>query len=123
MSTPVALPADLGVYLDDEAINLARAEFFLAKAQTLCETIVSPLPTGAEVVVLPVAGRAYNNVTSAHQLSLGTAHVTYGTQNTSMGVGGLYLSKFDVRTLRRLAGRSGAFSIDMLPDPWPPVTP
>ena len=121
MSAPIALPAELGVYLGDDAIDLARAELILAQAQLLCETIVSPIPDTAAPIVLGVAARAYNNVTSAHQLSLGTAHVTYGTQNTSMGVGGMYLSKFDTRTLRRLAGRSGAFSIDMLPDPWPPV--
>lgn len=121
MTAPIVLPAELGVYLDDDAIDTARAEMILSHAQILCETIVSPITAAAAPVVVAVAARAYNNVTSAHQLSLGTAHVTYGTQNTSMGVGGMYLSKSDVRTLRRLAGRSGAFGIDMLPDPWPPV--
>jgi hypothetical protein len=121
MSTPIAMPADLGVYLDDPAIDTVRATLILGLAQDLCETIVTPLSATALPVVLAVAARAFNNVTSAHQVGLGTAQIAYGSQGSNMGIGGLYLSRSDKSTLRRLAGRTGAFSIDLLPDPYPPA--
>jgi hypothetical protein len=115
VSTPLATPDELGVYLgtaiDDED---PRGTLVLQLAHDLCETVVSPVPALAKGVELAVASRAYNNVTSAHQMSLGSAAVSFGAQNSSMGVGGLYLSKSEKATLRRLAGRSGAFSVNML---------
>lgn len=120
MSRPIVVPSELGVYLENPGLDLDRAKFILAKTQTLCETILTPLPAEADVVVLAVAARAFNNVTSAHQVGLGSAQISYGSQGSTMGVGGLYLSRADKATLRRLGGRSGAFSIDPLPDPWPP---
>jgi hypothetical protein len=91
-----------------------RGLLVLQLAHDLCETVVSPVPALGKGVELAVASRAYNNVTSAHQMSLGSAAVSFGAQNSSMGVGGLYLSKSEKATLRRLAGRSGAFSVNML---------
>lgn len=122
MSTPLATPTELGVYLgQDIATADPRATLILQLAHDLCETIVSPVPTLAKVVELAVAARAHNNVTSAHQMSLGSASVSFGAQNSTMGVGGLYLSKSERATLRRLAGRSGAFSVSMVPAPVPPT--
>jgi len=72
--------------------------------------------------VLAAAGRAYTNVTSAHDVALGSAHVGYGAPGVGLGVGGLYLSRSDIQALRRMAGRSGAFSIDLLPGAVPPTT-
>lgn len=117
MSAPIATPADLGTYLElpPGTIDTVRATQSLLLAQDLCETIWSSLGATALGTVLAVAARQFTNVTSAHQLSLGTGHVTYGSQNTSMGVGGLYLSKSDKTTLRRLAGRGGAFSVSTMP--------
>ena len=123
MSAPIADPSDLGVYLtgDPNGVEPARAAQILGLAQALCESITTPLTAAALPVVLSVAARAYNNVTSAHSVGLGSANISYGSQGSNMGVGGLYLSRSDKSTLRRLAGRSGAFSIDLLPTPWPPI--
>jgi len=123
MTAPIAVPSDLGVYLKDSAIDTVRATQSLLLAQDLCATIWSALDATALGTVLAVAGRQYTNVASATTVGLGSGHIGYGTTGPGMGVGGLYLSRSDIRTLRRLAGRSGAFSIDLLPDPYPPVTP
>lgn len=115
MSTPVASPTDLETYLglDAGAINLNRATLILAMAQDLAETIVSPLPATARAVVLSVAARAYNNVTSASQVGMGSAYASFGGTGSG-GVGGLYLSRSDKAALRSLAGRGSAFSADTL---------
>ena len=115
MSTPIAVPADLGTYLGDPAIDTVRATQSLLLAQDLCETIWSPLGATALGTLLAVAARAFNNVTSAHAMGIGSANISYGSPGTSVGVGGLYLSRSDQRTLRLLAGRGGAFSIDPTP--------
>lgn len=120
MSTPLATPDDLGVYLG-QAIdsNDPRAMLLLQLAHDRCETYVSPVPDEGKGIELAIAGRAYVNVTSAHQVSLGSGGVSFGAQNSQMGVGGLYVSASEQRDLRRMAGRSGAFSVDLLQD-WPP---
>lgn len=117
MSSPVATPSDLELYLGlpSGTIDTARATLILSVAQDLCETIVTPLPAAARAVVLAVAARAFNNVTSAHQVSLGSAAVSFGAQNSAVGVGGLYLSRSDKSLLRLMAGRGSAFSVDLLP--------
>jgi len=113
MSTPVADPADLALYMGapiDDA-NWPRGILLIGLAQALCETIVSPLPSGAVAVVLSVAARAYANPTGAQQLTTpGPFNVGY-----TPGASGLYLSRSDRLTLRRLSGTGGAFSIDTLP--------
>lgn len=121
MSSPLATPAELGVYLGRADIDTDRAELILTLAHDLCETIVSPIPELGKSVELAVAARAFNNVSSAHQAGIGSAQVSYGAPNSSVGIGGLFLSKSDIRTLRRLAGRTGAFSIDLLPAEVPPT--
>lgn len=120
MSAPLATPDDLGVYLG-RTVDQARATLILQLAHDLCETVASPVPAAAKGVELAVASRAYNNVTSAHQAGVGSAQVSYGAPNSSTGIGGLYLSKSDRRTLRSLSGRTGAFSVDLLPAPLPPT--
>lgn len=115
MSTPIAVPADLATYLGNPNIDTARATQSLRLAQDLCETIWSPIGPAALGTVLAVAARQYVNVTSANSVALGTGHIAYGAPGTSQGVGGLYLSRSDKTTLRRLAGRGGAFSVDVLP--------
>jgi len=115
MSTPIAVPADLGTYLGDPAIDTTRATLILGLAQDLCETIWSPIGPTALGTVLAVAARAFSNVSSAATVGIGTGHIGYGAPGASMGVGGLYLSRSDKTTLRRLAGRGGAFSVSVLP--------
>src|SRR5689334_13349078 len=113
----VAVPTDLELYLGlaTGTIDTARAQLLLDLAQSKCERITSPLSTAAKDIVLEVAARAYNNVTSAHQAGIGSAQVSYGSPNSSMGVGGLYLSKANKAELRLIAGRGSAFSADTLP--------
>jgi hypothetical protein len=117
MSTPVATASDLETYLGmaTGTIDTSRAMFIIGLAQDECESIVLPLPTTARGVVLSVAARAFNNPTSAHQMNLGSAGVSYGGSGASVGIGGLYLSKADKATLRRLAGRGAAFTADTMP--------
>src|SRR5690606_24800966 len=51
----------LGLYLGLDEIQGDRADLLIATAIGLCQTVVKPLPEGAEAVVLSVAGRAYVN--------------------------------------------------------------
>jgi hypothetical protein len=108
------------VYLGT-TVDTGRATLMLSLAQDLCETVATPLPAAAKGVVLAVTARAFNNVTSAHQAGIGSAQVSYGAPNSSVGIGGLFLSKSDKATLLRVSGRTGAFSIDMLAESVPPT--
>jgi hypothetical protein len=103
--------SDLGVYLGDPGIDATRATLLIGYATSLCGTIVTPLPTGADAVILDVAARAYVNASNVTQVGLGSGQVTFGSQGRA---GGLYLTKSNKSTLRRLAGRSGAFAIDLV---------
>jgi hypothetical protein len=115
MSTPIAVPADLGTYLGDPAIDTARATLILQLVQDLAEFVISPLPPTALGIVLSAAARAFSNVTSAQAVSIGSGHIGYGAAGASIGVGGLYLSRSEQRLLRLAAGRGGAFSFDPTP--------
>lgn len=122
MSTPLATPDELGVFLGKQIDpDDARATLILQLAHDRCESYVSPVPDAAKGIELAIAGRAYTNVTSAHQVSLGSGGVSFGAQNSQMGIGGLYVSGQEQRDLRRMAGRSGAYGVDLLQD-WPPAT-
>lgn len=122
MSAPLATPAELGVYLGT-TVDTDRAALVLQLAHDRCEAYVSPVPDLAKGVELAIAARAYNNVTSAHQMGLGSANVSFGSQNSSTGVGGLYVSRSEKADLRRLAGRTGAFAINMLQGRAPALVP
>lgn len=114
MSTSIAKPSELGTLLSED-IDPAddRALLLLALAQARCELWVTPLPEAAKGIVLTVAGRAWTNIAGANQVGLGSAYATLSTAGVTSG--GLYLSKSEKADLRRLAGRSGAFSVDWLP--------
>jgi hypothetical protein len=123
VSNPVIEPDELGTYLADPGINTARAEQLIEQAQTLCESIIDPLPPAGAAIVMRVAGRAYTSILSPRQQQMAAAGgmVPVGTFG-----GGVYLSQYDIADLRRLAGGGGAFSIDLLPAgytaPLPPYT-
>lgn len=114
MSTPLATADELGVYLGIDGIDQPRAQMLLQLAHDRCESVVSPVPDAAKGVELAAAGRAYTNVSSARQAGIGSAQISFGAPNATFGIGGLYLSKTEIRDLRRMAGRTGAFSIDLL---------
>lgn len=128
MSTPLATPTELGTYLGETIAPAdARATLILQLAHDLCESVVAPVPTLAKGVELAIAGRAWTNVTSARQASLGSASISFGAsfggENSSVAVGGLYLSRSEKSTLRRLAGRAGAFTINLLQGKAPALVP
>ncbi|MBD9721990.1 hypothetical protein PV755_09630 [Streptomyces caniscabiei] len=97
----------LGLYLGLNEIDGNRADLLIASAIALSQTIVKPLPEGAEAVVLSVAGRAYVNPQQVSYETIGPMSV----QRPS-GSGGLYLTKSDKSALKSLAGRGGAFTVD-----------
>lgn len=106
----------LGLFLGLDEIDGDRADLLINSALSLCQTIVKPLPEGAEAVVLSVAGRAYVNPQQVSYETIGPMSV----QRPS-GSGGLYLTKADKSALKSLAGRGGAFTVDPTPDtadPW-----
>lgn len=107
----------LGLYLGLDEIDGNRADLLIASAISLSQTIVKPLPEGAEAVVLSVAGRAYVNPQQVSYETIGPMSVQRPT-----GSGGLYLTKNDKAALKSLAGRGGAFTVDPTPataDPSP----
>ena len=101
----------LGLLLGLGEIDGDRADLLIATAISLCQTVVTPLPEGAEAVVLSVAGRAYVNPQQVSYETIGPMSV----QRPS-GSGGLYLTKADKSALKSLAGRGGAFTIDPTPE-------
>ena len=100
-------PDELATYLGDSNIDQTRAALLLRLAESLAESIVAPLPDGAESVVLSASSRAYTNPE-------GLTSETIGPFNYQRPNGNVYLTREERRTLRRLAGGGGAFSIDML---------
>lgn len=103
-------PADLGTYLGDDNINIDRATYLIARATELCESIINPLPSGSDAVVLDVAARAYTNPQNAVQQATGPFSANYGAVG-----GGLWLTRANKATLRRLGNGGGAFMIDTMP--------
>ncbi|MFF5261362.1 hypothetical protein ACFY4C_20660 [Actinomadura viridis] len=114
---PVDVTAeDLALYLGLPEIDGARAELMIEQAILLAESIVTPLPEAASAVVLAVAGRAYAN-------PQGVAYETVGPVSVQRPQAGLYMTRDERRTLQRLAGRGGAFTVDPTPaDADPDVT-
>lgn len=112
MSDPLIEANDLATYLNDDKINVARAELMIAQAQALCESIISPLPTIASVIVLRIAARGYVTTTQSRRTQMQAAGSPYGAG----GEGGIRLWPEDEDDLRRLnGGTGGVFSVDILP--------
>ncbi|GAA1455381.1 hypothetical protein [Nocardiopsis tropica] len=111
---------ELRLYLGLTEIDTDRAELLLEQAASLARSIVDPLPDGAKAVVLSMAGRAYANPQGISSEQIGP----YAVQRPQAG---LYMSRDERRTLSRLAGRGGAFTVDPTPatatpaPSWPPL--
>lgn len=114
-SVPIADADDLGVFLGQAGVDEQRATALIALAQVEAESVVSPLPDDAKWTVVQAAARAYASPPGAGDLMLGSAReATYGqSQGNQTGV---YLTKGEKSTLRELAGRTGAFQVNMAPD-------
>jgi hypothetical protein len=102
-------PADLGTYLG-ATVDTDRGQYLSDRAPDLCLSIVTPLPSGADAVVLDVAVRAYSNPSNTTAQAAGPYSATFGPVG-----GGLWLTRENKATLRRLAGSGGAFTIDTMP--------
>jgi hypothetical protein len=101
--------ADLGTYLG-VTVDTNRATYLIGLAVQLCQAVVNPLPAGSDAVVLDVAARAYGNPQNVAQQTTGPFTANYGTV-----AGGLWLTRKNKGTLRRLAGGGGAFTVDTTP--------
>lgn len=103
--------ADLALYLGTE-VDEARATFLIAMAVSLVSEIIADPPDTARAVVLSAVARAYTNPT-------GVTTEMVGPYQATRPSAGVYLTKPERASLRRLAGRSGAFSVDLLPPGYP----
>jgi hypothetical protein len=118
VSLPLVQPDDLRLYLHLDTIDEPAAWQLLRLVESLCESVVSPLPDAAAAVVLDVATRAWSNPRSAQSATDAAGPFS---QTTSFGAGagasgGLFLTRENKATLRRLTGaRSGVFTIDTMP--------
>jgi hypothetical protein len=108
---------DFALYINNQSLDRDRASYLLNLSQTLCESFVSPLPVGAEAVILDVAERAFSNPTfMGGGLGLYSEDVgPFSTTTPGTTGGGVWLSQRNRATLRRLAGGGGAFTIDVMP--------
>lgn len=107
MST-VTTTADLATFMN-VTVDDTRAQLFLDIVEDDAGSIVSPLPASAKGVILTAAARAYAN-------PAGTSAESVAGASSSWAPGGLYLTRAERRTLRRLAGiGGGAFTIDPTP--------
>jgi len=96
---------DLELYMGSDAIDSSRADFLIDQATLLCESVVTPLPDAASVVILSVAARAYSN-------PQGVTAESVGPYNVQRPWAGIYLTKAERAALRRVAGSGGAFTVD-----------
>lgn len=102
-------PADLALVGDIANIDTARAQRIIDLATALCQTIVTPLPSAADSVVLDVSLRAYVNPQGVMQETVGPYSVSRS------GASGVTLTRANRATLKRLAGRGSAFTINPTP--------
>lgn len=117
----IVTPADLGVYLGIDIDDDDRAQMLIDDAigQALSIVAVGDIPdTGPTEANLP-AGSASVIRAAVARLWLNPAGVTQEVSGSFSysrpAASGSMFSKAEIRSLRRLAGRSGAFAIDLLP--------
>lgn len=109
---------DFALYLNNSNIDVQRATFIIGLAETMCQTVVNPLPDGAEVVVLDVAERAYANpvgVSGAMPGLYAEGEGPYNDVTPGHTGGGLWLTDNNRQMLRELGGGTSAFAVDMTP--------
>lgn len=108
MST-VATVSDLQTFMG-VTVDETRAQQMLDIVEADAASIVSPLPASAMGVILTAAARALPNPS-------GTTSMSSGGASASWLPGGVYLTRAERMTLRRLAGiGGGAFSVNLAPD-------
>ncbi|MFQ6194871.1 hypothetical protein [Streptomyces sp. NPDC000405] len=113
---PLINPGQLAAFLGQD-VEQARAALVITQAEALCRAVVAPLPEGAGAVVLSVAARAYANPQGLAAETVGP----YSVQRPAAQAG-LYMTRDERRSLKLMAGRGGAFSVDPTPPGTRPVT-
>lgn len=121
MST-IVTPTTLGVYLNITiAADDARAQMLIDDAISQALSIITVgavpdtgateanLPAGAASVIRAAVARQWLNPSGVTQETAGSFSLTRPASTGSM------FSKAEILALRRLAGRSGAFTIDVMP--------
>jgi len=106
-TSPLAAPADLASFLGSD-VDEARATLLLRLAQDRCEEILSPLPEAALGIVLSAAARGYAN-------PQGVSSEGIGPFNVQRPWAGVYLTKSERVSLKRLSSNGGAFTVDPTP--------
>ena len=101
----VADPTDLATYLGADSIDIGRATLVIELAQSVAEAVASPLTVGARAVVLACAARAYTNPQQIPDETIGPFRRS-GMQ------AGVFLTRDERKTLKLLAGRGGAFTVN-----------
>ncbi|MFI9237818.1 hypothetical protein [Streptomyces sp. NPDC053079] len=113
---PLIDPGQLAAFLGQD-VEQARAALVITQAEALCRAVVDPLPEGAGAVVLSVAARAYANPQGLAAETVGP----YSVQRPAAQAG-LYMTRDERRSLKLMAGRGGAFTVDPTPAGAGPVT-
>lgn len=110
--------ASLDTYLGlNGTIDTDRATLLIGLATSIAQSIVNPLPDGADAVIYSAVTRSYVN-------PQGVTQETVGPVSVSRPKTGVYFTDDEVATLRRLAGKSGgAFTINVAPDARAPRNP
>jgi hypothetical protein len=110
----------LGTTLSPESTDGLRGQGLLNDASSLIRSEgldwVDP-HTAPDIVVsicLAVAQRAYKNPEGVRQASVGDVAVTYGATTTSGSA--IFLTRQELRAIRRAAGRSAIGSVQMTSD-------
>jgi hypothetical protein len=105
ITTVADLQTFMGVTVDE-----TRAQQLLDIVEADAGSIVSPLPASAMGVILTAAARALPNPS-------GTTSMSTGGASASWTPGGVYLTRAERMTLRRLAGiGGGAFTVNVAPN-------
>jgi len=101
---------DLELLLGHE-VDEDRANFLIDLAIGLAESIVDPVPDSANAIILTAVARVYENPSGATTTEMvGPYQVTRQSNSLS------FFTSAELRALRALAGRGGAFSINLLAD-------
>lgn len=106
---------DLDTFLAlNGTIDTARGQLMLDLAVDLAMSVAQPLPMAALGIVLACAARAYSNPQMVQQEGAGPFSVTRPFP-------GIYLTKQERRSLRRICARTGAFTVDPTPVDASPI--
>lgn len=98
--------------IPEDELDTERAQLLIDTATALVESIIAEPPPEAAAVVFSAVARAYSNPT-------GVTNEVVGPYQAQRPTAGVYLTKAERATLRRLSGGGGAFSYDLLPTDYP----